>query len=75
MLEGLTPPKKEPICPMVAKAVSTFDKKDLRIFTEALNNPLWSAKKLSEALTDRGFVTTEKQIHSHRGGRCSCLKA
>lgn len=74
MLEGLTVPQKEPICRMMAAATSTFDKNDLKIFVDAINNPLWSAKKLAAEITRRGFVVSQKQILTHRQGGCPCAK-
>lgn len=73
MLEGMTPPEKERLCPMVAAAMETFDDKDLKIFVDALNNAaLWSTSQLSAALTSRGFKVSHNQIGKHRRKECSC---
>jgi hypothetical protein len=74
MLEGITPPQREAICRMMSAATQLLDDKDLKIFVEALNNPLWSAGALANAVTDRGFLVSTKQIQVHRRGSCPCLK-
>jgi hypothetical protein len=74
MLEGLTPPRKEPICPMMANATQKLDSKDLKIFVDAINNPVWGANRLAEQVTERGFYVSDGQILKHRRGTCACAK-
>lgn len=75
MLEGLTPPQKESLCPMMVDATSKLDDKDLKIFLDALNNSaLWSLSQLSSALTERGFKVSINQIGKHRRKECSCAR-
>ena len=72
MLEGLIPPRKEPICPMMVNATKKLDNKDLKIFVDAINNPAWGANRLAEQVTERGFYVSDGQILKHRRGTCAC---
>lgn len=74
MLEGLAPKKKEGLCPLMFNALNTFDDTDMKIFLSALEEPSWSSNGLAEALTERGFKTTETQLRRHRTKSCSCAR-
>lgn len=73
MLEGMTPPVREALCPLMRNA-ATLDKKDLAILIEALEDPRWTAKELTAALAERGFHTTVNQINKHNAKACSCAR-
>lgn len=73
MFEGLQPPSTEKFCSL-AKEIKTLADKDLKIFLEALEDPRWSHKALTKAVTDRGFKTNEKAIRAHRKKECLCSK-
>lgn len=74
MLEGLTPPTVELICPLMRNATDKLDDKDLKILIEALADPRWTSKNLVTELTNRGFQATLGQLQKHRGNSCSCAK-
>lgn len=73
MLEGMTPPVKELICPLMRNAAE-LDKKDLAILIDALENPLWTTKNLVAELVARGFETSVNQMNKHRAKACSCAR-
>jgi len=73
MFEGMSPPQKEALCPMMS-AATKLDAADIVILTEALADVRWSAPALAEALTERGFKTIPNQIAKHRQEKCSCAK-
>jgi hypothetical protein len=72
MLEALSQPEAEALCPTVKKAIATFDDKDLKKFLEALNNLEWAARDLSSQLKTLGFNVSENQIWKHRANSCAC---
>lgn len=72
MLEGLTPPVREPLCSFIINATNQLDDKDLKILKENLDDSRWSSKALAEALTERGFKCYDDQVRNHRTGKCRC---
>lgn len=73
MFEGLEPPVVERICAL-AKQMKTLSDKDLKVFSEALADPRWTHKGLTEAVVGRGFKTNEKSVRAHRKKECLCSK-
>ena len=71
MLEGLTPPKKQPAC-KVRTVIESLEPKDSQILKEALANPDWPHSTLAHELNKRGVKISEQPIRTHRLGRCSC---
>ncbi len=74
MLENLKLPEKEALCPMMLSATSQLKDDDLRILTEALADPRWTAKALSAQLISAGFRATDSQIFKHRSKSCACAR-
>jgi hypothetical protein len=72
MLEGLTPPVREPLCAFIINATDHLNDKDLEILRESLEDSRWSHKGLAEALTERGFKCYDDQVRQHRTGKCRC---
>jgi hypothetical protein len=72
MLQGLTPPAKEPICIFYKKAKDTLSKEDLKVFDDNLADSRWSHTGLASALTERGFKCYDEQVRMHRTGKCAC---
>lgn len=73
MLEGLTPKKQARPCKIKA-VLDSLDAKDRQILIDALANPDWSTKGLSDALNERGITISDTPIASHRAKRCSCVR-
>lgn len=75
MLEGLQPPRKVYTC-AVRTVLSTLDKADAAILTQALSDvELWPAKTLSKALRERSLMLSDNTIANHRRQACSCYTA
>jgi hypothetical protein len=74
MLEDLTPPVREHTCKVrtIAKGLSDTDR---GIFLEAVDNPVWGFKTLSNELSKRGIVLTDSGIAKHRRLQCSCFRS
>jgi hypothetical protein len=73
MFEGLEPPVKEVLCSF-GKAMKDLSKEDLKLLAAALNDPRWTHKDLTLAVSSRGFKTNEKALRVHRKGECICSK-
>jgi hypothetical protein len=71
MLEGLTPPKKQPAC-KVRTVIESLEPKDAQILKDALANPEWPHSTLAHELNKRGVKISEQPVRTHRLGRCSC---
>lgn len=71
MFEGLEPPVVERICSL-AKEMKKLSDKDLKALSEALADPRWTHKGLTEAVIARGFKTNEKALRAHRKKECLC---
>lgn len=71
MFEDLVPPSIEKSC-SVFKEMKTLTDKDLKLFLEALDDPRWTHKGLTEAVISRGFKTNEKALRAHRKKECLC---
>jgi hypothetical protein len=74
MLEDLTPPSREHTCKVrtIAKDLSEVDR---AIFLEAVDNPTWAFKTLSNELSKRGIVIADNGIAKHRRLQCSCFRS
>lgn len=72
MLETLSLPEKEALCPMLIRAHDILEDKDLKIFLEALADPRWAAPLLATEVTKRGFIVSRNQIWKHRSKACAC---
>lgn len=72
MLEGMTPPVKEPLC-RVAEIASTLNKEDLILFNDMLADPRWVAETLSEGLAQRKIKLSANVIRKHRKKTCICV--
>lgn len=75
MLEGLQPKSKEAICALMQNAADQLDAKDIKILMDALEDKRFSNNGLAEALTEKGFKTTETQVRRHRIKKCACANA
>lgn len=73
MLQGLQPPVKEALCPLMKK-VAGLDKKDAEAVIGYLADERWTNAALSEALTKNGFAISETPLWRHRAKRCACAK-
>lgn len=73
MFEGLEPPKIESIC-SISKAMKSLSKEDVKLLQQAFDDPRWTHKGLSFAVSNRGFKTTEKSVRQHRKGECLCSR-
>jgi hypothetical protein len=74
MFETLALPEKEALCPMIAKASSELEPKDLSIFLDALKDSRWTAPLLASEITRRGFKVSQNQIWKHRSKACACVQ-
>lgn len=74
MLEGLTPPQKEHLCPIMQRAAK-LDKKDLEALLSYFADPRWTNDALAEALTKAGFKVGSSPLWKHRAGKCACARA
>lgn len=73
MLQGLQPPQKEALCPLMVR-VAKLDKKDAEAVIGYLADPRWTNSALSDALTKNDFPISETPLWRHRAGRCACAK-
>jgi hypothetical protein len=73
MLEGLTPPKKQPAC-KVRSVIESLEAKDQEILKKALADAEWPHSTLTHELNKRGIEISEQPVRIHRLGRCSCSK-
>lgn len=73
MLEDMKLPEKPAQCPLIRRSL-TLDAPDQKILLDALADPRWTATKLAEELTVRGFEVSKHQIYSHRTRSCTCAK-
>lgn len=73
MLEDLTPPVRKYSC-KVASIAASLDEKDSKILLEAVNNPDWHFKSLSNALADKGLTIVDTAIAKHRRKQCACFR-
>jgi hypothetical protein len=73
MFEGLEPPLKETLCSL-GKSMKGLSKEDLKLLLAALNDPRWTHKDLTLAVSGRGFKTNEKALRAHRKGECLCSR-
>jgi hypothetical protein len=74
MLEGLSLPKKVFPCRIrtVKEAMTPADQK---ILDDAVMNPEWPYKTLSNELSKRDVKVSDVVLKNHREKRCSCWKA
>jgi hypothetical protein len=73
MLEDLVLPKKTTSC-RVRSLKSELSEKDAIILEQAVMNPEWPYKTLSNELFKRGTKISDAAIKHHREKRCSCWK-
>jgi hypothetical protein len=73
MFEDLKLPKRVTNC-RIRTILSELSEKDKTIFEQAVMNPEWPYKTLSNELYKRGTKCSDAAIKHHREKRCSCLK-
>lgn len=73
MLEDLTPPKRLHSC-KVRTIAAELSETDAKILLDAVNNPEWQFKSLSNALADKGLVIVDTAIAKHRRKQCACFR-
>lgn len=73
MLEDLQLPKRQTSC-RIRTVISELTAKDAVIFEQAVMNPEWPYKTLSNELYKRGTKVSDSSIKHHRERRCSCWK-
>lgn len=73
MLEDLVIPIKQTTCRVRTVATDLPDK-DKVIFEQAVMNPEWPCKTLSNELLKREVKVSDTAIKHHREKRCSCWK-
>jgi hypothetical protein len=74
MLEDLSMPKKVLTCRVrTIKESMTLD--DQKILDDAVMNPEWRYKTLSNELSKRDVKVSDSALKHHREKRCSCWKA
>ena len=72
MLEDMMPPVRRTSC-KVRTILEELNDSDRAILEKALaEHDVWSGNALGRALSQRGFVITEKPIRKHRNRECSC---
>ena len=72
ILEGLEPPEKENICAFMRNAVAQLEDQDIKSLMEALKDPRWQHRALSNELSQRGFKCNQEQVRLHRTRKCIC---
>jgi hypothetical protein len=73
MLEDLSLPIKITSC-RIRTIKNELSEKDAVILEEAVMNPDWPCKTLSNELAKRGTNASDLSIKNHREKRCSCWK-
>ena len=66
-----TPPTKVYTC-AVRRLADALDKGDAETLINAVNNPEWPMKTLSETLRQKGLSLGQSPIRHHRLKTCSC---
>ena len=74
MLQGLQPPVKEALCPLM-KRIADLEKKDAEAVLSYLADERWTSGALAAALSENGFVISDTPIWRHRAKRCACAKS
>jgi len=73
ILEGLNPERNIEPC-KVGRIVLNLETTDADILTEAIENPKWTARALSKALTERGVAISRDTLDTHMRKACRCSK-
>jgi hypothetical protein len=73
MLEDLSLPVRETSC-RIRTLKKELSDKDALILENAVMNPEWPCKTLSNELAKRGTKASDVSIKNHREKRCSCWK-
>lgn len=73
MLQGLQPPQKDQLCPLMRR-VADLDKKDAEAVLGYFADKRWTNRALAAALTENGFQVSETPLWRHRSGACACAK-
>jgi hypothetical protein len=73
MLEDLAIPTRHTACRVRTVGADMSDK-DKTIFEQAVMNPEWPCKTLSNELLKREVKISDTAIKHHREKRCSCWK-
>jgi hypothetical protein len=73
MLEDLRIPERQTTC-RVRSVAAELPEKDKVIFEQAVINPEWPCKTLSNELLKRDIKISDTAITRHREKRCSCWK-
>jgi hypothetical protein len=73
MLEDLSIPVKQTTCRVRTLSLE-MSEKDKPIFEQAVMNPEWPCKTLSNELMKREIKISDTAIKHHREKRCSCWK-
>jgi hypothetical protein len=71
LLSGLTPPNKNPQCPVI-RVADKLSKEDKQILLEALANPAWSLNALWKETYRRGLTLSRAAMSAHRANECAC---
>jgi hypothetical protein len=75
MLEGLTPPPKNPGTCKVGIVGAGLEEADRKILFDAVaDEKRWPVKTLSKALSDRGIQISDSPIYNHRAKTCACFR-
>jgi hypothetical protein len=73
MLEDLSLPVRQTSC-KIRTLKNELSEKDATILEQAVMNPEWPYKTLSNELAKRGTKASDVSIKTHREKRCSCWK-
>ena len=73
LLDGLTPVKQIEPC-KVGRTIIELDPDDAQIMLQALEDPRWTARALSNALRDRGVGLAKDTLEAHMKKTCRCSK-
>ena len=73
MLEGLSLPKKVFSC-RIRTLKDSMTPDDQKILEDAVMNPEWPYKTLSNELLKRDVKVSDTALKHHREKRCSCWK-
>lgn len=73
MLEGLTPPTRNPRSCKVGSIAAGLNETDRKILLDAvMDEDKWPVKTLSKALRERGLEISDSPIYNHRNRTCAC---
>lgn len=73
VLNGLDPVKQLEPC-KVGRTIIELEPDDAQILIQALEDPRWTARALSNALRDRGVFLAKDTLDNHMKRTCRCSK-